>query len=257
MYLVSGADHYVALFNTKASRCMNTKAAVLLSLENLFGTPANIIPFYAADNSGVASTPLPGSTVKPEHRITFLQVRAAHKHLSGPGLIQMTELFLDVLKRRIVDGQIQSDWVEQPDLYGFLQNEVFRAAVEALCGSYLLSQSPRFVEDFWEYVSLVPTLVKGLPRWMSPKAYRVRSRLLDAIKNWHKMAHDHSDCTKVGANDPEWEPYFGSKLMRARQEYSRNMEFMNADALAAEDLGLIFAYDPMCSIELRIILDFD
>lgn len=29
--------------------------------------------------------------------------------------------------------------------------------------------------------------------------------------------------------------------MRARQEYSMGMDFMNADALAAEDLGLIFA----------------
>ena len=100
------------------------------------------------------------------------------------------------------------------------------------------------MEDFWEFVASVPTLVKGLPYWMSPKPYRVRCRLLDAIKKWHKMAHEHSDCTKTGANDPEWEPYFGSKFMRTRQEYTRGMDFMNADALAAEDLGLIFAYDP-------------
>lgn len=80
MYLVSGADHYMTLFNNKASRCMNTKAAVLLALENLFGTPSDVIPFYAADKSGVNSTPLPGSTVQPEHRITYLQVKAAHKH---------------------------------------------------------------------------------------------------------------------------------------------------------------------------------
>ena len=244
MYLVSGADHYVTLFNNKASRSMNTKAAVLLALENLFGTPANVIPFYAADDSGVNSTPLPGSRVRPEHRITYFQTRAAHKHLSGPGLVQMTELFLNVLRRRIHASHIESEWVDLPDLYQFLQHEVFSAAVEALCGTHLLSQSPTFVEDFWEFVSSVPTLFKGFPRWMSPKPYRIRDRLLDAIKRWHKLAHERSDCTKIDANDPEWEPYFGSKLMRARQEYSRSMEFMNADALAAEDLGLIFAYDP-------------
>ena len=104
------------LFHSKASRNMNTKAAVLLSLENLFGTPANVIPFYAADNSGVTSTPLPGSRVKPEHRITYFQVRAAQKHLSGPGLVQMTEHFLDVLKRRFQGSQIKSEWVDLPDL---------------------------------------------------------------------------------------------------------------------------------------------
>lgn len=248
MHLVSGADHYVTIFNNQASRHMNTKAAVLMSLKNLFGTPANVIPFYAADNSGTTSTPLAGSRVKPEHRITYLQVKAAHKYLSGPALVQMTETFLNILEQRLKISHVGSEWVDQPDLYGFLQYEVFSAAAEALCGSHLLPQSPRFVEDFWEYVSSVPTLVKGLPRWISPKSYRVRGRLLDAIKRWHKMAHEHSDCSKTGTSDREWEPYFGSKLMRARQEYARGMEFMNADALAAEDLGLIFAYDPQSPI---------
>ena len=256
MYLVSGADHYVTLFNNKASRCLNTKGAVLLALENLFGTPANVIPFYAVDNSGVNYTSISGSRVRPEHRITYLQTRAAHKHLSDPGLIQMTENFLKVLKGRFYNSQIGSEWVDQPDLYAFLQDEVFRAAVEAQCGSHLLSQSPTFVEDFWEFVDSVPTLIKGLPRWVSPKPYRTRDRLLDAIKKWHKMAHEHADCTKTGANDPEWEPFFGSKLMRARQEYSRRMEPMNADALAAEDLGLIFAYDPRSPSGVRMMVSF-
>ncbi|KAK4694385.1 hypothetical protein P7C71_g3190, partial [Lecanoromycetidae sp. Uapishka_2] len=51
----------------------------------------------------------------------------------------------------------------------------------------------------------------------------------------------HSDFSKIGPSDPEWEPFYGSKLIRARQEYSSKMPFMNKDALAAEDLGLIFA----------------
>ena len=241
MYLVSGADQYLTLFGNKASRCMNTKAAVLLALENLFGTPHNVIPFYAADNSGVNSTPSPGSRVKPEHRITYLQTRAAHKYLSGPGLIQMTELYMRFLTRRFQNSQIGAEWADHPDLYSFFQGEVFRAAVEAMCGPYLIPQSPTFVEDFWEFVNSVPTLVKGYPRWLTPNAHRVRGRLLEAIKRWHKMAHEHSDCTKIGVNDLEWEPYFGSKLIRARQDYSLGMDFLNVDALAAEDLGLLFA----------------
>ncbi len=241
MYLVSGANHYMMLFNNKASRCTNTKGAVLLALENMFGTPSDVIPFYAADNSGVNSTPLPGSRVQPEHRITYLQVKAAHKHLSGTGLAQMTEFFLNVLKRRFSELQVRSEWVDLPDLYSFLQDEVFRAAVESLCGPHLLSQSPTFVEDFWQFVTDVPTLIKGLPRWMSPAPYRTRQRLLDAVKKWHQYASEHSNFSKTGPNDPEWEPYFGSKLVRARQEYSSKMPWMNKDALAAEDLGLIFA----------------
>lgn len=195
MYLVSGADHYGTLFNNKASRCMNTKAAVLLALENMFGTPFDVIPFYAADKSGVNSAPLPGSNVRPEHRITYLQVKAAHKHLSGTGLAQMTEFFLGVLKRRFSESHVKSEWIKQPDLYAFLQDEVFRAAVEALCGPHLLSQSPTFVQDFWQFVADVPTLIKGLPRWLSPrpssttprrrqKVARIRHNPLRLHENW-------------------------------------------------------------------------
>lgn len=239
IYLVSGADYFTSLF--KASRCMSTKAGVLLALENIFGTPSDVIPFYAADNSGVNIIPLSGSNVRPEHRLNYHQVRAAHKHLSGAGLIHMTERFLNIMRRRIDDSQIRCEWVEMPDLFEYLQTSVFCAAVEALCGSYLLSQYPTLVEDFWEFDRSVPMLFKGLPRWIVPKPYKVRERLLEAIKGWHRLAHENSDCANTGADDAEWEPYFGSKLIRERQKYCLGMEFMNADALAAEDLGLIFA----------------
>lgn len=239
IYLVSGADHFTSLF--KATRCMSTKSGVLLALENMFGTPSDVIPFYAADDSGANILPLPGSKVKPEHRINYHQVRAAHKHLSGPGLTHMIEHFLGVIRRQIHDSQIGSEWVEMPDLFAYLQNSVFCAAVEAMCGSHLLSQYPKFVEDFWEFDRSVPTLFLGLPRWLTPKPYKVRERLLEAVRRWHRLAHENSDCTKTGADDAEWEPYFGSKLIRERQKYCLDLEFMNTDALAAEDLGLIFA----------------
>ena len=229
------------LFSNKSSRCMNTKAAVLLALENMFGAPPSVIPFYAADNSGVNSAPLAGSGMRPEHRITYLQVKAAHKHLSGTGLTQMTQFFLCVLNKRFSQIGGQSEWVDRSDLYAFFQDEVFRAAVEALCGPHLLSKTPAFVEDFWQFVADVPTLIKGLPWFLAPRTYRTRQRLLNAIKSWHKYAIEHSDYSKIGPSDAEWEPYYGSKLIRARQEYSSKMPWMNEDALAAEDLGLIFA----------------
>lgn len=239
LHLVAGADHLSALF--RASKSMSTKAGVLLALENIFGTPSKAISFYAADDSGVNSTPAPGSQIKPEHRLNFFQVRAAHKHLAGNGMVQMTERFLTVLGRRIENSQIGDEWTEMPDLYTFLQHEVFNAAVEALCGEHLLTQYPGFVDDFWEFDRSVPTLFKAFPRWLTPRPYKTRQRLLDAIKRWHKFARDHSDFTKIGPEDDEWDPYWGAKLMRARQNYTTGMHFMSADALASEDLGLIFA----------------
>ena len=213
---------------------MSTKSGVLVALENIFGTPSD-------DDSGVLAIPAEKSKVKPEHRLNFFQVRAAHKHLAGNGLVQMTDRFLNVLGRRIEESDIGDEWVVMPDLYTFLQYEVFNAAVEALCGKYLLTQYPGFVDDFWEFDRCVPTLFKGLPRWLTPRPYKVRQRLLDAVKSWHRLAREHSDFTKSGPNDAEWDTYWGYKLMRARQHYTAGMHFMNADALAAEHMRLNYA----------------
>ncbi|KAL9015329.1 MAG: hypothetical protein Q9173_000057 [Seirophora scorigena] len=238
-YLVAGAEHIAVLF--KASKGLSPRFGVLLSLENLFGTPSDVIPFYKMDNSGTNTVPNPESNVRPADRLNFFQVKAAQKHLNGAGLAKMTEHFLKVLRRRIDESRIGNQWIDMPDLFTFIQHEVFNAAVEALTGKYFLAQYPEIVEDFWEFDRSVPTLIKGLPQWLTPRPYRVRQRLLDAVKSWHRIARENSDFTKDGPEDPEWDPYWGSKLMRARQSYSSGVHFMNEDALAAEDLGLIFA----------------
>lgn len=119
--------------------------------------------------------------------------------------------------------------------------EVSRAVIESMCGTYILSLNPSLISDFWEFDRRVPLLYKGFPRWLCPSVYKARKRMLVSIKKWHKYGHEHSDCTKIGPADPDWDPYWGSKLVRARQEYGLRMGTLDADALAAEDLGLLFA----------------
>lgn len=45
-----------------------------------------------------------------------------------------------------------------PGLHTFLQYKSFAAAVEALCGQYLFTQYPGFMDDFWKFNRSVPTL---------------------------------------------------------------------------------------------------
>lgn len=133
------------------------------------------------------------------------------------------------------------EWVSYPDLYSFLQDYVSSAAIESLMGSEILRLNPDIVQDLWTFDSNVPRFLRHLPEFMIPGAYKSRRKLLRSIKKWHAHAHEHSDCSRTGAEDPEWEPYFGSKLIKARQAYSLKMEPMNADARASEDMGLMFA----------------
>lgn len=226
----------------KASSILSNKPASLLSLKWLLATPPSVIPFYEADNSGTAVNPRHGSNVRQENRINYLQHATAHKYLSGQSLLALSEQYTRVLDRNLDSLNCTTgDWASYPDLYSFLQEYVSSAAIESLMGSEILRLNPDIVRDLWTFDANVPKFLKHLPEWLIPSAYRSRRRLLSAIKRWHAHANEHSDCSKTGPQDPEWEPYFGSKLLRARQAYALKMEPMNADARASEDMGLMFA----------------
>lgn len=237
--LISGAHHITSIF--KASRDLGSKPGLLIALNNILGTPKHIIPFYAVDDSGVGLRPHPDSHVDPEHRIGYFQHKAAHKYLTGQELKSMSDRYLMILQRNLSELRIGNEWRDFPDLNTFIQTEVSRAVIESMCGTYILSLNPSLISDFWQFDRSVPLLYKGLPQWLCPSAYKARERMLASIKKWHKYSHEHSDCTRLGPADPEWDPFWGSKLVKARQEYGLRMGTLDADALAAEDLGLLFA----------------
>lgn len=240
--IVTNPEHIQTIF--RSSKQLHSKVAVTFALKNLLKTPSSAISWYEADNSGIGNTPLKGSTTEHAHRIHFHQARTSQKFLSNQHLWKLSSRYLQILEEyleTIIKGTPSEQWVEFPDLYHFLQVHVTRAMIHSLMGSHLLETSSTFIEDFWTFDSHVPRLLRAFPRWMIPKAYQARDRLLETIKTWHAHAHAHADCTKLGDDDPEWEPYFGSKLVRARQEYALKAHFMNADARASEDLGLLMA----------------
>ena len=239
MYIVSGSDNIVTLF--KSSRSMSTKPGMIIALRNIFGTSPKTISFYASDDTGMSTKPYPGSTCRVEHRIIYYQQNAAHQHLTGPGLLSMAERYMKVLAEQLSDLKLGEDWTDFADLYEFLQIQVAKASIEAMCGKHILRLNPTFIEDFWAFDRSVGTLLKGLPRWLCPRQYSARDKILSGIKKWHAFAHMHSDCNRTASNDPDWEPFFGHKLVRERQKYSMKMDAMDADARASEDLGLIFA----------------
>lgn len=99
VYLISGADHITSIF--KASRELGSKPGLLIALNNILGTPKHIVPFYAADDSGVGLRPHPGSQVDPGYRIGYFQHKAAHKYLTGHDLKSMSDRYLMILQRNL------------------------------------------------------------------------------------------------------------------------------------------------------------
>lgn len=240
MYFVGSPSHINSLFKTTPA--ISSNMAIVIGMKNVFGTPKDVLPLYAEDDSGQLATPVLGSHVLPENRMRFFHWRAAHQHLAGSNGIKLGERFMSILSRRIsTDKSIGAEWVEMPDLFQFMQNLVFPAAIESLLGSTILSLHPTLNDDFWAFVSCMPTLLKGFPRWLSPLAYKRRDKMLKMIKEWHTFANKFSDFTKTEVNDPEWDQYLGSKYVKARQGIFHGIEMMNADGRASEDLGLLFA----------------
>ncbi|KAL4746666.1 cytochrome P450 [Aspergillus terricola var. indicus] len=239
-YFVSGPDAVRTLL--RAPRNLSPKPFIALAMENMFGTPSYAMHLYRNDNSGIDPTPLPGTHVLPERRVYFHQHQSAHRFLTGQALRRMTERFMRFLSEEINDDtRIGEEWVQLPDLYSFWKSRIFHAAVKALFGPYLLSLTPSFEEDFWEYVDETPTLMKSMPRWMVPKAYGARDRVFAAVKTWHRFARAHSDYRQNSPEDPDWDEYWGSSWLKVRQQFGRDTGCMDDDALAAEDVALLVA----------------
>lgn len=237
-FVFANPEHINIVFRN--SKRTTNKFTTLFALRNIFNLPKSAVRFYQADDSGASLTPRKGSSTAPENRIKFLIANNLKKFMSPDHLEALDQRYLTILHRYLDALEVDSEWITFPDLYTFVQHAAVGSITEALCGTALLEIYPQFVEDLLVFQSRIPDFASLLPSWLIPEAIQVRKRLLDGIKRWHQFASEHSDFTKVGPEDPEWEPYFGSKIVRTRQLYTSNIEAMGPDACATEDLGLIF-----------------
>ncbi len=242
LHLITGKESTLTLFRN--SRDLSTAPSTILVIENLFGSPASCRPVYENDNTGIYSEPAAGSRpIKPQNRIYYGIHKALHANLAGPGLADLATRFIANLITEIEqDTNIGFDeWVEIPDLYAHIQKMIFKSSTSALCGPYFFSLNPDITEDFWKFDSSAPGLFKLLPRFMIPESFAVRDKLHASVKKWHRHANEHFDWNDEELDKEQWEPYFGAKIMRERQRLNLAIEGFNADAIAATDLGMIWA----------------
>lgn len=208
-------------------------------MERFFGTTKRALRFYNEDDSGISLQPHPESRIEPEHRVYYHTHKVTQEFMSGPGLAVFTSRFQDSLRTQISKSEINENWVELPDLFSFLRDMLSTAAVTTMCGPSLLALSPNMVQDLWDFDRSLPSFFKGYPRWLAPKAWKSRQRCLDNFKRWQAFAAQNFDNSCIGKDGHD--PYYGAPLMRSRQEYFSKMESLDQDALASENVGLMWA----------------
>lgn len=88
---------------------------------------------------------------------------------------------------------------------------------EAMAGPILECVNPNFTRDFLEFMPCVHSLLKGFPRWCTPRASSLRDSLLRDVKQWQAIARlrfKESDVEEDG-----YDPWWSSASMRERQNF--------------------------------------
>ena len=238
-YIISGPSAIGAFL--KQSRDLTGNAVTILTLRRAFGTPDNAVDFYNADDSGMYSMPLPDSTAREENRIFYIVHSMMNTYLTRGSLDDIVDRFMSTLMTQIDDlAGAEEEWLHIPDLYVFLREHIFATVIRTLCGDHILSLNPNFVKDMGLFEPGVVKLFQGIPRWFDPVIYKHRENMLESVLRWHESAASHYDCLMENDEDgPDWEPYWGSRVVRVRQRKFNQMDKLDARARAAEDLSMI------------------
>ena len=161
------------------------------------------------------------------------------RFISGPGLRNLTNQFQTMLKSQVSKSGIDENWTELPDFFSFISDMVSIAAITAMCGPSLLELNPNLVQDLWEFGKSLPYLFKGYHSWLALNAWKSRRKWLESLKKWHTFAKNSFNYSIIDSDGHD--RYFGSPLIKARQQYFSNMPIISDDDNASENLGLIWA----------------
>ncbi|KUM65603.1 hypothetical protein ACN42_g1448 [Penicillium freii] len=94
------------------------------------------------------------------------------------------------------------------------------AALVALMGSRIVELNPDFWPAMWEFARLAPRLMWGLPRWMSPKPWKIRSEFHAMCRRYLDAGDREFDWDGPDV-DAEWEPLYGSRMARELISWSK------------------------------------
>ena len=202
--------------------------------------PEEDINIFEENEPGYQSTSVQGCEHMDKIHCSYTSRRAELiSFLQGRHLDKMTKGFINRLSQIFqADTMITNDsWMFVPDLYDFMRRRLFRASIETTCGEFIFSICPTFYEDFWAFDDSFYALMEGIPRWWAPQAYESREKMLDNLKRWQSYSAERFEW-QVDDRDVDYEPLFGSSLMRAMQRRHRALGYSDTGK-AADTLGYL------------------
>ena len=239
IYVVTGPEYINMIW--KQSQNLRSDIYRRLVVHNMFGTPDDAADFIFSDDSGINMTSSLHSNVEPSQRVKYLTHQSITKLLTGSGLSLLAERFAANLVEQFtaLEG-VTTEWSDLPDLFSFVRNELFKSTVRAICGENLMALNPTFCEDFWVFDKGLGSLAKRFPRWMAPSAYAARDKCQAEVRIWHDFIRTYLVDESTSRTPNETNIVFGSEFVKSRLQMWMKMERMSPQAMASEDLGLLW-----------------
>lgn len=237
VYIVQGASNLVGLFRQRSQSIMFLHS---FFLENGFRLPGAAAATYRRDNSGPHETPVPGTTVLHHNRVEYHLRVSQQRFLLGTGQKALFSRLYANMTTRICSLDIGHDWATVPDLLDLFKANLSAATMDSLVGPGLLQRHQGFVNDLWAIDKGIVCLLLNAPRFVNAEAHKARDRALSALCDWQDWARQNFNPESIdeGGDDPFW----GSSYFRTRQETCMRMDGFSNDAIASENLSLIWGY---------------
>lgn len=160
-YVICGPENIKALF--KSSWACTSIPFVKFALGYAFGLPAKALSLYDKDDSGGGPVPHPGSSVEARNRIDYQVHHSLMRFLEGKGLFPFWNRFTENITEQLHTfyNRLDSDGNHYGDLMRVVGDETAVSIINALCGPYLLSLNPGFLQDYWDFDRNLQTYLQG------------------------------------------------------------------------------------------------
>ena len=222
VYLISGSQNVQTLF--RSTNQVSNKKFILMVSENIWAMKKSDLALLINDRSGTGKKAAPGTEGTPsEQRIWATVHHNLDQYLARPeATLSLGDLYHKFFSAKL-EQQPSNEWVEVR-LFDFLRASMAESATKALGGELLFEVNPDMVDGLWALDEVAFRLLYALPAWLNPKPLQARARMQAMMTAYLEEAFKRFDWNSPDA-DSDWEPIFGSRLMRVSAKYFRDQGF--------------------------------
>ncbi|KAF5681670.1 cytochrome P450 monooxygenase 7B1 [Fusarium circinatum] len=234
-YLIHGTRNVQQVF--RCSKELTFEEFALRVAQKVKRLPAKDAALVAKDISG--SSRLPLTETREEDRIWRKFHEIYESHLIGANAVSaLTELFIDTMIDEL--STVATQGPIEIGIDEFMKHHMFRASTIALAGRKVFDIDPNFADVFWDYDEDFMSLLYGIPKFLCRKGSNARDKCLETVKGYLDQGWKNLDWRACHEQNPDWEPNFGSKLVRER-EVAMEKYGIGLDGRASFQMGLIWS----------------